>query len=117
MPLEDQVRSLWTARRSLRELRYSIPLCPFAGPGLTRFRLRLRHSTQPRRRRMRTDWHQIAALYGALLRHTPTPVVELNAAVALAMAAGVKEGLDWIGSLEERGELDRRPSAGSKGRS
>jgi RNA polymerase sigma-70 factor (ECF subfamily) len=39
------------------------------------------------------------------LRHTPTPVVELNAAVALAMATGVEKGLDWIANLEERGEL------------
>lgn len=52
-----------------------------------------------------TDWLQISALYGALLRHMPTQVVELNAAVALAMAAGLAEGLAWIDKIEARGEL------------
>ena len=46
-----------------------------------------------------TDWPQIAALYGALLRLAPTPVVELNAAVALAMAEGPEQGLPWIDRL------------------
>lgn len=40
-----------------------------------------------------TDWPQIAALYGALLRHLPTPVVRMNAAVARGMALGPREGL------------------------
>lgn len=40
-----------------------------------------------------TDWPQIAALYGALLRHAPTPVVELNRAVAVGMARGPLAGL------------------------
>ena len=53
-----------------------------------------------------TDWSQIYALYGALLRHTPTPVVELNAAVALAMASSIEEGLAWIERIAARGELD-----------
>ena len=45
-----------------------------------------------------TDWPQISALYGALLRLRPTPVVALNGAVALAMAHGPTAGL---GSLDE----------------
>jgi RNA polymerase sigma-70 factor (ECF subfamily) len=52
-----------------------------------------------------TDWTEIAALYAALLRHEPTPAVELNAAIAAAMARGPAAGLEWIGSLERRGEL------------
>jgi RNA polymerase sigma-70 factor (ECF subfamily) len=52
-----------------------------------------------------TDWQQISALYGALLQWAPTPVVELNAAAALAMALGVEHGLRWIENLEQRGEL------------
>jgi RNA polymerase sigma-70 factor (ECF subfamily) len=52
-----------------------------------------------------TDWIQIAALYGGLLRWTPTPVVELNAAVALAMAEGIDRGLTWIDWLAGREEL------------
>ena len=52
-----------------------------------------------------TDWAQIAALYGALLRHLPTPVVELNAAVAVAMAGGVDQGLAWLDRIDARGAL------------
>lgn len=52
-----------------------------------------------------TDWWQIAALYTALLRHSPTPIVELNAAVAFAMHAGLDEGLKRIEAIEARGEL------------
>jgi RNA polymerase sigma-70 factor (ECF subfamily) len=40
-----------------------------------------------------TDWREIAALYGQLLRHEPTPVVEANRAVAVAMTEGPAAGL------------------------
>ncbi|MDP3341876.1 RNA polymerase sigma factor [Frigidibacter sp.] len=46
------------------------------------------------------DWPQIAALYGALWRHEPTPVVSLNAAVALAEAGEPARGLAIVESLE-----------------
>lgn len=53
----------------------------------------------------RTDWPQIAALYALLLRLQPTPVIELNRAVAIGMAAGPAAGLALIDGLEARGEL------------
>ena len=53
-----------------------------------------------------TDWRQIAELYGVLLRLQPTPVVELNRAVAIAQARGAEEGLGLLEDLEQRGELD-----------
>ncbi|MCX4776659.1 sigma-70 family RNA polymerase sigma factor [Streptomyces sp. NBC_01264] len=46
-----------------------------------------------------TDWAQIATLYGALARLLPTAVVQLNRAVALAMAYGPQAGLDLVDSL------------------
>jgi RNA polymerase sigma-70 factor, ECF subfamily len=52
-----------------------------------------------------TDWPQIAALYAVLHRIQPTPVVELNRAVAVAMADGPERGLSLIDELEARGEL------------
>jgi RNA polymerase sigma-70 factor (ECF subfamily) len=52
-----------------------------------------------------TDWHQIAALYELLLQIQPSPVVELNRAVAVAKADGLEEGLRLLDALEERGEL------------
>lgn len=45
------------------------------------------------------DWPQIAALYGALLRHEPTPVVRLNAAVAIAEAGDPARGLALVEAL------------------
>jgi RNA polymerase sigma-70 factor, ECF subfamily len=53
----------------------------------------------------RTDWPQIAALYALLLRFQPTPVVELNRAVAIGMAAGPRAGLAMLDGIEARGEL------------
>ena len=52
-----------------------------------------------------TDWRQIAALYGVLLRVQPTPVVELNRAVAIAMAEGPEHGLRIVDRLEASGSL------------
>src|SRR5438034_2770534 len=46
-----------------------------------------------------TDWAQIAALYGVLARVHPTPVVELNRAVAVAMASGLERGLPLLDAL------------------
>jgi RNA polymerase sigma-70 factor, ECF subfamily len=53
-----------------------------------------------------TDWAQIAALYDLLVRIVPSPVVELNRAVAIAMARGLDEGLEIVGQLEASGRLD-----------
>jgi RNA polymerase sigma-70 factor (ECF subfamily) len=52
-----------------------------------------------------TDWRQITALYDRLLRIRPSPVVELNRAVAVAMCEGPEKGLRLIDDLLERGEL------------
>jgi RNA polymerase sigma-70 factor, ECF subfamily len=52
-----------------------------------------------------TDWHQITALYELLLQAQPSPVVELNRAVAVAMAYGFPEGLRLLDELEERNPL------------
>jgi RNA polymerase sigma-70 factor (ECF subfamily) len=46
-----------------------------------------------------TDWERIAALYDALAQLTPSPVVELNRAVAVAMAFGPAEGLELVDEL------------------
>ncbi|WP_420642735.1 RNA polymerase sigma factor [Candidatus Leptofilum sp.] len=53
-----------------------------------------------------TDWPQIAALYNALRQYTSSPVVELNWAVAVAMAEGPMRGLTLLDELAETGTLD-----------
>ena len=57
-----------------------------------------------------TDWRQIAGLYDVLLRARPSPVVELNRAVAIAMGEGAERGLALIDELQARGELEQYQS-------
>jgi RNA polymerase sigma-70 factor, ECF subfamily len=52
-----------------------------------------------------TDWTQIAALYGQLARLVPSPVVELNRAVAVGMADGPAAGLKLVEALQASGRL------------
>ena len=52
-----------------------------------------------------TDWAEIAALYDELARFLPSPVVELNRAVAVAMADGPEAGLALVDALEASGAL------------
>jgi RNA polymerase sigma-70 factor, ECF subfamily len=53
-----------------------------------------------------TDWPQIAALYAELTRLAPSPVVDLNRAVAVAMADSISAGLAIVDELVESGKLD-----------
>jgi len=52
-----------------------------------------------------TDWGQIVGLYDVLLRIEPSPVVELNRAVAVAMRDGPRSGLALVDAILERGDL------------
>jgi len=52
-----------------------------------------------------TDWSRIARLYGSLLQVHPSPVIEINRAVAVAMASGFRHGLALLDEIESRGEL------------
>ena len=56
-----------------------------------------------------TDWHQIAALYGELARRSPSPVIALNHAVAVAMDEGFAVGLARIEEIAATGVLDDYP--------
>jgi RNA polymerase sigma factor (sigma-70 family) len=53
-----------------------------------------------------TEWARIAALYDALAQLTPSPVVELNRAVAVGMAFGPEAGLELVDALAAQGALD-----------
>jgi len=52
-----------------------------------------------------TDWSRIAELYAMLARQRPSPVVELNRAVALSMAIGPQAGLDLVDAIIAEGSL------------
>jgi RNA polymerase sigma-70 factor (ECF subfamily) len=62
------------------------------------------HATAPEA--ASTDWPQIATLYAELSRLAPSPVVELNRAVAVAMADGIPAGLALVDELTASGRLD-----------
>ena len=103
--LEDQDRSVWDAA-SIGEgvavleaaLRRGRP-----GPYQIQAAIAACHATAPAADL--TDWAQIALLYERLLSFLPTPVVELNHAVAVGMAAGPAAGLELVASLEASGAL------------
>lgn len=52
-----------------------------------------------------TDWRQIASLYALLVERAPSPIIELNHAVAVAMVDGPQEGLLLVDAIAARGEL------------
>ncbi|KAA0023648.1 RNA polymerase sigma factor [Antrihabitans cavernicola] len=54
-----------------------------------------------------TDWPQILALYGVLEKLTPGPVITLNRAVALAMVAGPRAGLDLLATLDSDDRINK----------
>jgi RNA polymerase sigma-70 factor (ECF subfamily) len=105
VPLDEQDRSLWDpAKRAegTRLLEEALARRAF-GPYQIQAAIAALHGAAPSAGD--TDWRQIAALYQVLLRLQPTPVVELNAAVALGMAGDLDGALAWIARLDADGAL------------
>jgi RNA polymerase sigma-70 factor (ECF subfamily) len=105
VPLEEQDRSRWDRARIEegmavldRALRRSQP-----GPYQVQAAIAACHTAA--RDAGDTDWQEIAALYGELGRMTHSPVVELNRAVAVAMADGPEAGLALVDALDASGAL------------
>ena len=99
LTLEQQDRALWdqdAIREGLGILDEALAL---RRPGPYQIQAAIAALHGKVARVMETDWPQIAALYGALLRHLPTPVVRMNAAVAHGMACGPGEGLRALANL------------------
>ena len=74
-----------------------------AGPYQVQAAIAACHATAPDA--ASTDWPQIAALYAELARLAPSPVVDLNRAVAVAMADGIAAGLAMVDELTAAGRL------------
>jgi RNA polymerase sigma-70 factor (ECF subfamily) len=104
--LEDQDRALWN-RNQITE---GISLVARAmssgqvGPYTIQAAIAAAHAQAPNA--LATDWTQIVALYDLLLQAHPSPVVELNRAVAVAMSDGPLAGLDLINGIFARGDLE-----------
>jgi RNA polymerase sigma factor (sigma-70 family) len=98
--LFDQNRALWDRlliRRGLRALERAEKLSPARGPYLIEASIAACHARA--RAPEETDWPRIVTLYSELAALSPSPVVELNRAVAVAMAAGPEAGLDLVDRL------------------
>jgi RNA polymerase sigma-70 factor (ECF subfamily) len=104
--LEDQDRSLWHAEQVQEglELVDGALRRGAAGPYALQAAIAALHARAAPA--AETDWHQIAALYDRLLLLQPSPVVELNRAVAVAMCEGPAVGLQLLEELDEKGDLD-----------
>jgi predicted RNA polymerase sigma factor len=98
--LLDQNRARWDQlliRRGLAALTRAEVLGGEGGPYALQAAIAACHARA--RTGAETDWTRIAALYDALARLLPSPVVELNRAVALAMAFGPAVGLELVDTL------------------
>jgi RNA polymerase sigma-70 factor (ECF subfamily) len=103
--LEDQDRSLWDREkiaeasslieRAISSERFGAYTLQAAIAGV--------HAAAPTA--SETDWDQMVTLYDVLARVEPSPVVELNRAVAVAMRDGPLAGLEFIDAILDRGEL------------
>jgi RNA polymerase sigma-70 factor (ECF subfamily) len=105
VPLEEQDRTLWDPALIAEGTRVLDVAVARGRPGPYQMQAAIAVLHVRAARPEDTDWPQIAALYGALLRTTPGPIVELNAAAAVAMARGPREGLAWMEQLERSGAL------------
>ncbi|TFZ03885.1 RNA polymerase sigma factor [Ramlibacter humi] len=100
--LADQDRSRWDPlliRRGLAALERAETLSTQRGPYTLQAAIAACHARA--KRADATDWKRIAALYGELARVAPSPVVELNRAVAVGMAEGPAAGLALVEKLLE----------------
>jgi RNA polymerase sigma factor (sigma-70 family) len=104
--LMDQNRAVWDRiliHRGLLSLARGEALAGARGPFLLQGAIAACHGRAATA--AETDWVQITALYDELARVTPSPVVELNRAVAVGMAYGPAAGLEMADELERQGAL------------
>ena len=105
VPLEEQDRSRWQHRQIDEGVALLDEALKAGAPGPYQIQAAIAALHSRAETAAATDWPQIAALYRALLQHLPTPIVELNAAVALGLASDVDRALAWMARLERHPDL------------
>lgn len=108
--LADQDRSRWDRAQihaGLAALQRALEVGDGAGPYTLQAAIAACHARAPSA--AQTDWRQIAALYAELARVQPSPVVELNRAVAVGMADGPAAGLALADRLQDEPRLADYP--------
>ena len=106
VPLEDQERSLWRTAQIQEGTEWLEAALKMAAPGPYQLQAAIAAIHARARTAEETDWAEIAALYGQLVRLAPTPVIALNHAVAVAMDRGLEEGLARIERLGAAAPLE-----------
>jgi RNA polymerase sigma-70 factor, ECF subfamily len=96
--LEDQDRSLWDRDQIEEGLSLVDSLTGVVGPYSIQARIAAEHARA--KAAEKTDWRRIGLLYGQLTRVQPSPVIELNRGIAVAMDQGPEAGLELIDAIE-----------------
>ena len=104
--LEEQDRSFWNTEQIREGLALTERALRSGRIGVYTLQAAIGAVHAEARRAEETDWRQIAGLYDVLLRARPSPVVELNRAVAIAMSDGAEQGLALIDAIFARGKLE-----------
>jgi RNA polymerase sigma-70 factor (ECF subfamily) len=105
VPLEEQDRTRWDRRRIAEGTAVLDAALARRRPGPYQVQAAIAACHAEAEKPEGTDWAQIAGLYGELARMAPGPVVELNRAVAVAMAEGPAAGLALADALDASGAL------------
>jgi RNA polymerase sigma-70 factor (ECF subfamily) len=107
--LADQDRSRWNRELVAEGERLLVAALRAGRPGLYQVHAAIAACHSCAATLPETDWRQIAALYGELLKYEPTSVTEANRAVAVAMAEGAGAGLAVLDGLRADPRLTRWP--------
>ena len=107
--LDDQDRSLWDAVGIREGAALVERALRMRAPGPYQLQAAIAALHDQAATPQATDWHQIAELYGELARRSPSPVIALNHAVAVAMDEGVAVGLARIEEIVATDVLDDYP--------
>ncbi|WP_018830160.1 RNA polymerase sigma factor [Salinispora tropica] len=102
--LDEQDRTLWD-RDQIEEGRRLVPNALANGPGPYAVQAAIAALHSEAADVAGTDWPQVVALYDVLARLAPSPLVELNRAVAVALRDGPAAGLRLLDTLDEQGRL------------
>jgi len=104
--LEEQDRSLWHAEQIREGTQIVESALHHGAAGMYAVQASIAALHANAKAASETDWAQIAALYDVLFRLHASPVIEVNRAVAVAMAHSIEEGLALLDEIEKREELE-----------
>ena len=103
--LEDQNRELWDHEQISEGLALTARAMAMGSADAYTLQAAIAAAHAQAKTVAQTDWRQIAACYDLLLRADPSPIIELNRAVAIAMRDGPSSGLALIDQILSRGDL------------